>query len=167
MNGLPRPDGPPRIALGGPMGVGKSTVGRLVAGMVGVPFVDLDRDLGDIPRWFREQGEASFRDAETEALRARVHAPGVIALGGGALIRGENRQLLAEWTVVVLMATEATLEARLTAETQRPLAPRWRGLLHERAATWSAFGQPLWTDQLDTTTVAELVVRRCRGERSR
>jgi len=149
------------------MGVGKSTAGRLLAGMLGVPFVDLDADLGDIPRWFREQGESSFRDAETEALRARVHATGVIALGGGTLIREENRRLLREWTVVVLMAEEATLEARLAADTHRPLAPRWREVLHERAATWSAFGEPLWTDRLDTTTVAELVVRRCRGERSR
>lgn len=156
-----------RIVLGGPMGTGKSTVGRLVAHRLNVPFVDLDEELGDIPARFAAEGESGFRDAETAALRRRATGDGVLAVGGGALVRPENRALLEGWTVLVLLANETTLAQRLGDGAGRPLASVWRHLLYERAPIWSMYGPPIWTDELDTTSVADVVIARCCGAPSR
>jgi shikimate kinase len=80
------------------MGVGKSTVGSIVAATAGVPFVDLDAEVEKsagktISQVFAEDGEQRFRQLEREqlgrVLSARV--PKVVALGGGALLRREVR----------------------------------------------------------------------------
>ena len=96
------------IFLYGPPGSGKSTIGRIIARNLKLPFVDLDRVIEtnagmSIPQIMAQQGESAFRDLETKALR-EVYSPlpegeglgvreKVIALGGGALLREENRQL--------------------------------------------------------------------------
>ena len=145
------------------MAVGKSTVGRALAGRLNVDFVDLDEVVGAPSGWFARGGEAAFRTAETVALTSVASGAGVLALGGGTLVSEANRRLLEGWTVVVLLATESTLEARLGAGTGRPLAPRWRDLLQERAPLWRRYGAPIWTDSLDTASVVEEVLRRCRS----
>lgn len=150
-----------RLALAGPMAVGKTTTARIVAARLAVPFVDLDEALGSIPARFAEGGEALFRIAESEKLRALVAGHGVLALGGGTLQREENRRALADWKVVILMAREETLEPRLAGSTGRPLADRWRALLAERTPVWLDYGEPVWVDGLDSDAVAEAVVARC------
>lgn len=152
---------PVRIALGGPMAVGKSTVGRALAVDLGVPFVELDTEIGaDIPAIFTAEGEAGFRARETAALARAAAGHGVLALGGGALVAPENRVLLANWTVVVLMAGTEVLERRLEAA-GRPLAGRWRELLEARRGVWAAYGAPIDTDGLDVAAVVEQVRARC------
>lgn len=152
---------PVRIALGGPMAVGKSTVGRALAADLGVPFVDLDAQIGpDIPAIFAAEGEAGFRVRETAALTDAAAGTGVLALGGGALVAAENRALLADWAVVVLMATPAELERRL-GSAGRPLAGRWRELLEARRGVWATYGAPIDTDGLDVAAVVEQVRARC------
>jgi len=75
------------IVLIGPMGAGKTSIGRRVARALGVPFADTDklitRDHGAIPALFERHGEAHFRALEREAVRS-VRSPraGVVALGG-------------------------------------------------------------------------------------
>lgn len=72
-----------RVALAGPMGAGKSTVGRLLAERLRVDFLDLDSRVGDAREWFARGGEAAFRGREREVLASAVQGSGVIALGGG------------------------------------------------------------------------------------
>ncbi len=117
------------IFLYGPSGSGKSTVGKLLAQALNLSFLDLDAEIESIagqtiPQIMAGQGEPAFRDAETSALqKAVLGADKVIALGGGALLRDENRAL-AETTgqVVLLNADLPTLVARLSQDkNERPL----------------------------------------------
>lgn len=118
-----------RIFLSGPMGSGKSTVGRLVAARLGAPFVDLDaaieRRHGQTVRaMFDAAGEAAFRDAEAQVLGDVLGAAGalVVALGGGTVVRSESRRrLLADGIVVTLTADAAELARRVAGEGTRPL----------------------------------------------
>ena len=96
-----------QIALAGFMGVGKSTVGRLLASELSRTFIDtdevveldLDRTIVDC---FQAGDEAIFRDAEAAAVRqALSRDPAVIALGGGALLRDDTRALLLEEALLV------------------------------------------------------------------
>ncbi len=95
------------LALVGMPGCGKSTVGRLFAEHSGRLFVDLDEEIEKeagrpIPAIFAEDGEAAFRDLESSVLaRFSKQSSLVIATGGGAVIRAENRRLLREHSVVL------------------------------------------------------------------
>src|SRR5512138_1457723 len=108
------------IFLYGPPGTGKSTIGATLARNLNLPFVDVDRLVESkagtsIAQIMEFQGETAFRDMETAALKNVVaEKESVIALGGGALLRAENR-LVAEThgTVVLLMAELETLLDRL------------------------------------------------------
>ncbi|MDR1409752.1 MAG: shikimate kinase [Oscillospiraceae bacterium] len=85
------------IALIGMPGCGKSTVGQLLAEQLGLLFVDVDTELElrtgrRIPELFAKDGEANFRDLESETLADLcAHGGQVIAAGGGAVLRPENR----------------------------------------------------------------------------
>lgn len=121
------------IFLYGPPGTGKSTIGRKLARSLRLPFVDLDRVIEknagmSIPQIMEQEGESAFRDIETAALRETVgHASSVaaqvIALGGGALLREENRRLVeAKGSVILLMAKLPTLLERMQHDSgKRPL----------------------------------------------
>lgn len=85
------------IVLVGMPGCGKTTVGRALARLSGKPFVDLDEEIvrragKSIPDIFREEGEAAFRELEAQVLADVCARSGqVIATGGGAVLRAENR----------------------------------------------------------------------------
>ncbi len=149
-----------RVALGGPMGVGKSSVSRGLATRLGAVLHDLDSEIGDIPALFAAGGEPAFRHAEHATLERLASADGVLALGGGTLQSAKNRALLRGWCVLVLMASPATLESRLTTE-GRPLAGRWRELLERRREAWAQYGEPIWTDGLSIPEVIDAVHARC------
>src|SRR5688572_617604 len=130
----------PHIFLYGPPGTGKSTVGKILARNLKLPFIDLDRVIEKnagmpIPKIMEAQGEPAFRDLETAALRNVVtEKESIVALGGGALLRNGNRTLVENnGRTVLLMAQLQTLLARLDPEsTQRPLLA---GELHEKLAS--------------------------------
>jgi shikimate kinase len=121
-----------RIALVGPMGSGKTTVGQRLAAALGRPFVDLDAWIVahaglSIPEIFAKQGEMAFRRLELEALVSVAQDDAlcgcVCATGGGVVETAACRaQLSRDWTVIELRATVATLAAHLAGETAgRPM----------------------------------------------
>jgi shikimate kinase len=117
------------ISLVGMPGGGKSTVGRQLARQLGMRFVDSDAEIEErigepIRSFFEREGEAPFRDIETEVLATLLHGEGegVIATGGGAVLRDENRERLHNCsTVLYLRSTPEDLFRRLRHDTQRPL----------------------------------------------
>jgi shikimate kinase len=118
-----------RIALVGMPGGGKSTVGRQLARQLDVPFVDSDTEIekrigGSIKSFFAREGEEAFRLVESEVIADLLSGESdlVLATGGGAVLRDENRQCLQERaTVVYLRSTPEELFRRLRHDTQRPL----------------------------------------------
>ena len=131
------------VALGGFMGVGKTTVGRLLASTLDWPFADLDDELerrfGAIPEQWALVGEAGFRLREREVLRDFCDGHRrVFATGGGTWISAENRALLADaYERCVLQASIETIRIRINASGSRPLLHRWEALWQERERAYS------------------------------
>ncbi|MCH8135269.1 MAG: shikimate kinase AroK [Proteobacteria bacterium] len=116
------------IFLVGPMGVGKSTIGRALAELLGLEFADSDREIetstgADIPWIFDVEGESGFRLREIrmiERLSAKQNV--VLATGGGAVLAAENRACLSSRGVVVyLRASIAQQLERTSRDRNRPL----------------------------------------------
>lgn len=136
------------IYLVGFMGSGKSTIGRLLAERLGMPFADLDDDIEaaegrTIAEVFAQDGEGRFRDAEHAALAARVRsgAAVVLALGGGAYTFARNRDLLrgAGTSVWLDCPFERALQ-RVSGFAHRPLAKdpaQFRALFEKRLADYA------------------------------
>ncbi|MDB2448731.1 shikimate kinase AroK [bacterium] len=131
------------IILIGPMGSGKSTIGRLLSSRLGLTFIDSDREIearsgANIPWIFDLEGEAGFRDRETAVLAELVEeGQQVIATGGGAIIRPENRELLKSKGQVVYLQTSVEQQLVRTAKDKnRPLlrGPDPEGTLRRLAA---------------------------------
>ena len=122
-----RPVGPPVLVLVGAPGAGKTTVGRLVADRLGVPFRDTDADIEQragkpIPEIFVDDGEPAFRALEVEAVAAGLAGfPGVLALGGGAVLNEATQHRLAGHTVVYLAVSAAEAAGRVGLNRDRPL----------------------------------------------
>ena len=116
------------IALIGLPGSGKSTVGRQLARRLGLPFRDSDHEIEarigcTIREFFEREGEAAFRDIEEDVIRDLTHGgPAVLATGGGAVLRPQNRERLREAAhVIYLRSTPEELYRRLRHDAQRPL----------------------------------------------
>jgi shikimate kinase len=118
----------PYLSLIGLPGTGKSTIGRHLARRLGVAFVDSDamierRINESIRSFFEREGEPAFRDIEQRVIAELCQAGfGVMATGGGVVLREPNRDTLrAATTVVYLRSTPEELFRRLRHDTQRPL----------------------------------------------
>lgn len=139
----------PAVVLIGPPGAGKSTVGALLAERLGVGYRDTDADIVEtagrpIAEIFIDQGEPHFRDLERTAVRDALDGhPGVLALGGGAILDEGTRKLLTGLPVVFLDVQLADAVKRVGLDAPRPLLavnPRkqWRELMERR--------RPLYTE---------------------
>ncbi len=163
----------PNLVMIGFMGVGKTSVGRLVAQTLGREFLDTDemverRARASVGEVFRRDGETVFRQLEADAIKEAVAYPArVVTVGGGAPLSVENRTLLKQTGFLVyLRAKPETLVKRLTHVHDRPLLAgadrlsRVRDLLSARDPVYETAGDALVdTDGITAQETAEQVVR--------
>ncbi len=137
------------VFLCGFMGCGKTTVGRALADMLGVGFTDMDEYIVEkegmsIPQIFSDKGEEHFRDAETAAVEALGEKGGVIACGGGAMLREKNAAAAARCGIVVYINTPYELcWERIKDDLNRPIVmantkQSLEELYNSRSALYSA-----------------------------
>lgn len=123
MSGRGLSDGPP-VVLIGPMGAGKTRIGKRVARILGTGFVDTDKVIvaenGPIPAIFASQGEPHFRALERAAVVRALAGNDVVALGGGAVLNDETRADLTAHRVVLVTVTPDAVAPRI-ANAHRPL----------------------------------------------
>lgn len=148
MSGAARPESAgaargPQVVFIGPPGAGKSTVGALVAQLLGLPLVDTDALVEQvegrtIPEIFVDSGEAYFRELERAATaRALTGDPAVVSLGGGAILHEQTQAALAGHHVVFLDVSLRDASRRSGFDQGRPLLalnPRgqWLALMERR-----------------------------------
>jgi shikimate kinase len=144
------------VFLVGPMGSGKSAVGRQLAGRLGLDFRDSDTEIEartgvDIPYIFDREGEAGFRVRERETLDELTQLPRlVLATGGGAVLDPDNRARLRSRGCVVYLRTSVNQQlARTRRSAHRPLLsnPDPRGTLERLMQVRS----PLYEQTADLT----------------
>jgi len=116
------------IVLVGMMGVGKSSIGRKLSGLLHLPFVDADEAIEtaaqmSIAEMFERFGEPYFRDGERRVIARLVDGERkIIATGGGAFVNEETRKLILERAVAVWLHTDIdVLVDRVTRKDNRPL----------------------------------------------
>ncbi len=139
------------IFLIGPMGAGKSSVGRSLANKLRYDFFDSDREIEarcgvDIPTIFDYEGEVGFRDREAAIIDELTALPNIVlATGGGAILRDENRLCLRERGHVILLSVELKEQfRRIGFDTRRPLLhtedpeARLKALMKERAPIYES-----------------------------
>jgi shikimate kinase len=129
------------LVLIGPMGAGKTSIGRRVARALGRRFFDTDieivRGSGPIEAIFAEQGESRFRALERDAVVAGLATGGVVSLGGGAVMDAATRADLAAHDVVFLTVDKRVVAGRIR-DSSRPLlqgedaAGRWSEIMTAR-----------------------------------
>ena len=119
---------PKRVVLVGPMGAGKSTIGRMLAKELGYRFLDSDRIIeercgANIPWIFDVEGEDGFRLRETAMLaELSRESDTVLATGGGAVMRQENHPLLKKDAMVIYLKTSIEQQVERTRKDRnRPL----------------------------------------------
>jgi shikimate kinase len=133
------------IVLIGPMGVGKSTVGKKLARALKVPFCDTDHliesEHGKISEYFAVHGEEAFREVEHLALARALKSPGIVATGGGAVLLEKSRQLLKSATVVYLATDGKHMGSRLR-NGSRPLLKNgmedWKRIYDSRRSIYES-----------------------------
>lgn len=127
------------VVLVGPMGVGKTTIGKKLAKRLEVPFIDTDvlitKRHGEIPVIFSELGEAKFREFEETCVLEAISSPAVVATGGGAILSEHTRAALTQ-TKVVYLSTDGKHMASRLAGGNRPLLKDgladWRRIYESR-----------------------------------
>jgi shikimate kinase len=140
------------IVVIGPMGAGKSSVGKKLAKALGRTFVDSDRVFvrrhGVIADYFASHGEESFRALERDVVADSLADPAtVVSLGGGAVLHPDTRDRLRDTAVVLLTVTPEAVASRIQGD-DRPL------LHHDGLQAWAeiaAVRAPLYASLADLT----------------
>jgi shikimate kinase len=129
----------------GPMGAGKTRIGRRVAKALDVRFLDTDKmvvaEHGPIPEIFESKGESTFREYEKDAVASALTERAVVSLGGGAVLHPDTRLALRERTVVLLTVTAEAVAGRIKTS-KRPLLKNgtgdWERIYNERRDIYEA-----------------------------
>jgi shikimate kinase len=166
------------IFLVGPMGAGKSTVGRQLAEAISFEFRDSDQEIQrrtgvDIPTIFEYEGEEGFRQRERQVIDELSEKSGIVmATGGGAVLRSDNRQdLTARGVVVYLHCSPEQQYARTSRDRNRPLLhtedplERLRQLMEERDPLYRQVADMVVsTERRGTSSVVKEIRRRLENE---
>lgn len=165
------------LILIGMMGTGKSTIGRVLAQKLHMPWVDTDQCIEQklqmsIASFFQEQGEEAFRQIEAEVLHEVLQrSPHVITTGGGMVLKQENRDRMREcgW-VICLTAQPDVLVQRLSQDRSRPLLQgeqlrsRIEQLWQERAEMYQSVADwQIDTGQHQVREVVKQIANRWKG----
>lgn len=156
------------IFLVGPMGVGKSTIGKKLAKKLGKKFVDSDREVekrtgAAIRLIFDLEGEQGFRERESKLVDELTQDNGIVlATGGGVVLSAANRDLLtSRGTVVYLLASPELLVKRTSHDHNRPLLDttdrlgKIRTLLNERQSLYEEIADLSLT--VDKMAIKEII----------
>ncbi len=136
------------VVLIGPMGAGKTTLGKKLARQLGVPFADTDKIVsakhGSVQSIFQKHGEEHFRDLETLALEKALESAGIVATGGGLPLRQANRKLLEGNLVIFLDTSQEHVIGKINLN-KRPLLKdnpnRWTEIYNERKPLYEQISQ--------------------------
>jgi shikimate kinase len=160
---------PVAVIVGAP-GAGKSTVGQRVAQQFHLPFVDTDHMVEEaagmsVPDIFVQQGEDAFRDMEAAAVRQALQDEvGIVALGGGAILRDETRAALQGHRVIWLDVNPTHASRRVGLNTPRPLlVGNVRGTLQRLMTEREDLYREVSTDIVETNgrSLADVVQSVC------
>ncbi|TCT22025.1 shikimate kinase AroK [Thiobaca trueperi] len=166
------------IFIVGPMGAGKSTVGRQLAESLSYTFKDSDQEIQrrtgvDIPTIFEFEGEAGFRARERQVIEELVAEERIVlATGGGAILSPENRQnLSARGVVIYLHCSPEQQHARTVRDRNRPLLEtedpltRLRDLMEAREPLYRQVADMVVsTEKRGTSSVVKEICRRLTSE---
>jgi shikimate kinase len=164
------------VVLVGMMGAGKSSVGRRLAGRLGLPFVDADTEIEkaagmSIPEIFSNHGEPYFRAGEARVIaRLLEGGPQVLATGGGAFMNAETRAAIRSSGVSVwLRASVDVLARRIKRRTDRPLlkggdpTATLRRLIDERYPVYAEADLTVESREVPHDTIVDEIVEGLRG----
>ena len=166
------------VFLIGPMGAGKSTIGRMLSQELKYEFFDSDKVIeercgADIPWIFDKEGEAGFREREESVIDELTQQKGIVlSTGGGAVLRRENRQHLASRGTVIYLCTSVDQQlARTARDRNRPLLQTadpeavLRKLFAERDPLYRSVADIIIeTDQRNPRWVIQELKKRLKGE---
>jgi shikimate kinase len=134
------------VVLVGPMGVGKTTVGKKLARALKLPFIDTDAvvvaEHGEISNIFDTEGESAFRRYEEDAMAHAISAPAVVATGGGAVLSALTQERLRDQATVIYLSTDGRhIKSRLVGG-KRPLVKNgfedWTRIYEERKPVYNS-----------------------------
>lgn len=166
------------VVLIGPMGAGKTSIGRRVAKGLRLPFTDTDisvkNEHGPIEKIFAEQGEDAFRAFERSAVVAALARGGIVSVGGGAVLHPATRADLAARRVVLLTVEPKVVAGRVR-ESKRPLLKdgdpmqRWTEIYRERRPIYEEIADVVFDTSngaiADVVTAVTEWVRETEGQR--
>jgi shikimate kinase len=141
----------PVVVLIGAPGSGKTRIGKRVARLLDVPFIDTDKrivaDHGSIAEIFAERGEPFFRELERAAIVEALHERAVLSVGGGAVMHPQTQQDFAEQRVVRLTVSPEAVVSRITGG-KRPLLASgidaWKQIVEIRRPVYEALADKTW-----------------------
>jgi shikimate kinase len=138
------------LVLIGPPGSGKTRLGKRVARLLGLPFVDTDKRVvakhGAIARIFETHGEPHFRELERAAVADALAEDAVVSLGGGAILDEETQRDLEGRRVILITVSAEAVASRITGG-KRPLltgVESWKALFEARREIYERLAERSW-----------------------